>query len=418
MNYDRHRRLRKVAVLVASLGEPLARPLLDDLSPRDADEVRTTVEQLGIIDPEERQDILDEFIHTATLSQRAHSDAVELDASLLEKIQQKPDEQFPSTEPTAATNPRWLVDAQPSVIAQLLANEHPQTAAVVIARLPADQAAQVLQALAPTLQSDLLARLAHLDTTDQEAMDVVATHLHDQIDQHQQRQQRMAAGLELVNDILKQTAPEQQTVLLKNLTHRDPTLAKRFGVYPKTRLETLSLKMAAAGGPENWNDPPVLKGALNSTQPKEPPKPFSHVAQSRYASHQAVSLQAAIASARNSTSQASAKKTPSPVRKVDIPKVDVTPQQAEIANPMDELEQCDDASLLAAIGCLEHRTVSLALTGASDRMLKRILRRLPRSQAKLFRKQLQVSGPTRLSEMFAAQQELLTTTWQFSGRTQ
>jgi hypothetical protein len=38
--------------------------------------------------------------------------------------------------------------------------------------------------------------------------------------------------------------------------------------------------------------------------------------------------------------------------------------------------------------------------------MKRILRRLPRRQAKEFRRRLRDIGPTRLSDMLAAQQQL------------
>ena len=47
-----------------------------------------------------------------------------------------------------------------------------------------------------------------------------------------------------------------------------------------------------------------------------------------------------------------------------------------------------------------------ALAGASDALMKRIVKDLPRRQAKQFRQQVRNVGPTRLSDMVAAQREL------------
>jgi flagellar motor switch protein FliG len=61
---------------------------------------------------------------------------------------------------------------------------------------------------------------------------------------------------------------------------------------------------------------------------------------------------------------------------------------------------------MAALTQTDREIVTLALAGASEELMNRILRRLPRRQAKEFRKRLRDIGPTRLSDMLAAQQQL------------
>jgi CelD/BcsL family acetyltransferase involved in cellulose biosynthesis len=82
------------------------------------------------------------------------------------------------------------------------------------------------------------------------------------------------------------------------------------------------------------------------------------------------------------------------------------PQVTTSANPLGELEKVDDATLMAALTQTDRQIVTLALAGASEELMNRILRRLPRRQAKDFRKRLRDIGPTRLSDMLAAQQQL------------
>ena len=61
MTYDRNDRIRRAAILVASLDEALAEQLLAELPPTEADRVLEEAEQFEAIDPEEQQDVLAEF---------------------------------------------------------------------------------------------------------------------------------------------------------------------------------------------------------------------------------------------------------------------------------------------------------------------------------------------------------------------
>ncbi len=56
-----------------------------------------------------------------------------------------------------------LKTARASTLAELLADEHPQIAAVVLAQLGREQAARVLMAMAPTRQEEIMARVVTLE---------------------------------------------------------------------------------------------------------------------------------------------------------------------------------------------------------------------------------------------------------------
>jgi len=76
-------------------------------------------------------------------------------------------------------------------------------------------------------------------------------------------------------------------------------------------------------------------------------------------------------------------------------------------DPLSELESLDDKALLKALRLADRQTVMLALAGASEGLMKRIVHGLPRRRANQFRQQVRAIGPTRLSEMLAAQHELV-----------
>jgi flagellar motor switch protein FliG len=67
-----------------------------------------------------------------------------------------------------------LRSARASTLAELLAEEHPQIAAVVVAQLPRDQGAKVIMAMPEERQAELLARLAGLEEVPAQAAQLLS----------------------------------------------------------------------------------------------------------------------------------------------------------------------------------------------------------------------------------------------------
>jgi len=70
------------------------------------------------------------------------------------------------------------------------------------------------------------------------------------------------------------------------------------------------------------------------------------------------------------------------------------------------LAQLDDAALAAVLQAAEPELIVLALAGSDQRLLSRFMQQLPAHEAVALRRDLQQLGPTRLSDVEAAQQEL------------
>ena len=362
---DRQQQLRKVALLVATLDEPLAERLLADLPAREEDAVRKMVESLGDIDPDEYRAVVDDFRHGLATpdkqvapSPQTQLEGVELDASLLARIA---DDDFSATMPTIKQNASkqnaspWqaLSEADAATLVEMLSAEQPQTIAVVLSRLETSRAAELITKLSPTLQAEVLSRLADLDPADEQTLEVVASQLAQWLSVQQQRQQRLAAGCDLVQRILQETPDSQRAVLLTRLGKRNSALAEKLSVDPKTTSPVASriLDLPAATAYQ-----PNSKGV---TVPAE---------------------QQAVA---------------------------VTPARDMSKDPLSDLEALDDQGLLRALRKADRQTVMLALVGASESLMKRIVKDLPRRKANQFRQQIRAIGPTRLSDMIAAQRELL-----------
>ncbi len=349
---ERERQLRKAAILVASLDDKLAERMLADLSSDDAQAVRMAVSRLESIDPEEQNDIVDQFRRSKRLVSPCSTEGVELDASLLARIEQH---DMGAWETSVVKPPApWdmLTDAEAATIVDALSREHPQTVAVVISRLEHAAAAQILSQLSPPLQIEVLGRLAELDPADQQSVQVVESHLSQWIQRQRERKQRLAAGVELVGRILASTPTEQRTAILTRLGSFHPELAGKLG--------------------------PPAPSSMAATKPR--PTPTNDIK-------------------KRVGPEVSYKPSP-------LPTLPAPPSIPTLVDPLGELERLDDATLMATLTQANRQAVTLALAGASEELMKRILRRLPRRQAKEFRRLLRDIGPTRLSDMLAAQQQL------------
>jgi len=344
--------LRKVAILVATLEEPLAERLLAELPAREEAAVRTIVADLEEIDPNEYRAVVADFQRgmdppESLLAQplRTQLEGVELDASLLARLA---DEDVSVARPTpTATDWQTLSSADVTTLVEMLSAEQPQTIAVVLSRLKTSRSAELISKLSPTLQAEVLSRLADLDPADEQTLEVVASQLAQWLTVQRRRHERLAAGRDLVERILHDTPDSQRAVLLTRLSQHNPALAEKLAGKPRAN--------------------PTVGGRLPTEQA---------IAQSR------------------------------PQR--TMPREEAHSGTAtESTDPLSELELLDDQGLLRALRLADRQTVMLALAGASETLMKRIVKDLPRRKATLFRQQVRTIGPTRLSDMIAAQRELL-----------
>lgn len=72
--------------------------------------------------------------------------------------------------------------------------------------------------------------------------------------------------------------------------------------------------------------------------------------------------------------------------------------------PFDELLQVDKRTLAAVVREVDANILVLALAGSRDELVRYICSQLPRRVARSLRRELRQLGPTRLSDVEAAQQ--------------
>jgi len=370
--HNRQRRLRDAAILVASLDDHLAEQLVASMPTADAAEVRMAVKHLGSIDPDEQDEIAAKFRQSTAGKSPPQLDGVELDASLLARIENQ-DLHSSDLETVVANNPlQTLSSEEETTVVNMLSEEHPQTISIVLSRLNPSSAANLLSKFSPNMQADILIRMANCNPADEQTVRVIESQLGQWIDQHRQQQRRMAAGFDLVQSILSNTSESQRKTVLTQLRGSDPALAGQLASKPKQNRITKE----ETSPPNDHKTSDLLELGIAAKSTKPP---------------------------RGSVFDDGLKES-------DFRRQETAPSELPsrmTARPLEELDRLDDATLIAALSQSDRKVVTLALAGASDALMKRVMRGLPRRHASNLRNQLRDIGPTRLSDILAAQRQLL-----------
>ncbi|MCU4185029.1 flagellar motor switch protein FliG [Acidiferrimicrobium sp. IK] len=134
----------------------------------------------------------------------------------------------------APANPgplHFLHRIDPLQILTFIGEEHPQTIAVVLAHLPAEQAAAVLKAMDDTRRADVARRIATMGRVHREAIDHIARTLDQQLSALVRSGGAATAELGGVSSmvaILNQTDRSSEKQLLADLEAADPELAEEI----------------------------------------------------------------------------------------------------------------------------------------------------------------------------------------------
>ena len=403
MSYSNQQRLRKAAILVASLDEPSAQRLLAKLPPAEAAALQRAVDELGGIDPEETDDVLQEFrLSNSAAAQLSEGvvaqwsdaeadspwDAPEVYASFGRRPNLDDTEEqaasfpadptpvggaSPDTHDTQARAFAFLREADKRMVAKWLLRENPQTVAVVISQLAAEVAADLLVELPGSLQADVLERLADTQPADHQTLQVVESHLSAWLEEHRLREERQSQGSELVRQIVANTPDKQREELIRQLGRRNESLAQSCRTQPNPQ-------------------PPI------DNVPDEKPNEPAFVAQ------QATDLASALMQSREADPASEWAEAPPAVEPPATVTIDFAHGEA---NPMESLNAVSDHVLLETLRQADPQIAMLALGGADAKLLSRILGQLNRRQARQFRRQLRCFEPTRLSDLLRAQHEFV-----------
>lgn len=223
---------QRAAVVLLGLDEDVAQQVLKALDPRDLRLLAAAADSLGNVSGEVLPAAFEEF-EKAMAQPRLPGGPGDylrkLTASTVGADRARA--LFAPAEP--ATAPLETIrGARAQSLAELLAEEHPQVAAVILSQLPRQQAAEVLVAMNAEQQSDLLARVAALEEVPADMVALASEALAKALASAGAVAGATARdsfdGIRFAADLLNELGPTESERLLGALEHGDGKLAPKI----------------------------------------------------------------------------------------------------------------------------------------------------------------------------------------------
>ncbi|NHC47095.1 flagellar motor switch protein FliG [Motilibacter aurantiacus] len=222
--------LTKTAVLLVGMGREHAAKVLAEMRESEVEEITAEIMRLRDVDAETALQVFTEFHGIAQAKTYMGQGGMDFAKELLAASmgEEKAAELMHRLSAAFAEMPfQFLHRADPRQLLSFLQDEHPQTIALVLAHMSADQASTVLGGLVPTLQADVAHRIAVMDRTSPEVVKQVEQMLERKLSSVlQPTEMSVVGGLQPLVDIINRADRSTERLILEGLEGRDRELAE------------------------------------------------------------------------------------------------------------------------------------------------------------------------------------------------
>lgn len=213
--------VEKVAAFLSLIGEESATQIFKHLDPLELARIVPLMAKVKIT-PEEANMVIRDFY------EKTGSATIAIDEDYIKKIllnafgEEQAKKLMEKIESGASAFDilRWL---DSNSVANMLAREHPQTIAIVLAHLEPTQAAEVLGKLPEHVKIDVSLRIANLDQISPNILVELEDVLQSQLQSYTRG--RKIGGIKTVAEILNQMDRASEDLILKNIEEKDQILA-------------------------------------------------------------------------------------------------------------------------------------------------------------------------------------------------
>lgn len=221
--------LRKAAVMLTSLPPDVAGDLLSRLEPRLVESVSIEVAKLDHVSGTEMETVSHEFAE-ANPHALGGEGGLDLARTLVEKALGKDAGSTIDTvqQSIEALPFGFLKNVDSQNLLTFLIDEHPQTIALILSHLPANQGAEILAGLPTERQLSVIRRVATMGQTNPEIIQEVERGLELRMASVMSQQFENAGGVPCVAEILNVTDRTTERSLLENLAQEDPDLVEEI----------------------------------------------------------------------------------------------------------------------------------------------------------------------------------------------
>jgi len=219
--------IQKAALILIAMGVSNAAAVMKNFAGQEIEKVSVEIAVLQNVAAEVLSDVIEEFYQLMQANQFIVQGGLSYAKNVLESAygHKKAEDILKRVEATTEVSAFYLLQTvDDKQLLNFLQNEHPQTAALILANLKAAQAASILSELPQENQSEIAYRLATMEKTSPELIEEIETVLRDQIGTVFGGDLSTTGGAEAVADILNSASRSAEKNILDSLKERDADL--------------------------------------------------------------------------------------------------------------------------------------------------------------------------------------------------
>lgn len=219
---------QKAAVLLITLGPDLSSEVFRNLSDEVVEQITLQIANTKRVQPQDRDSVLEESYQLALAEEYISQGGIDYARELLEKAlgEQKAVEILNRLQGALQMTPfDFIKKTDPQQILNFIQNEHPQTIALVLAHLSADQSSTIISSLGPDIQVDVATRIATMERATPEVIMEVEKVLERRIASVFTQEFASAGGVRNVAEILNRVDRSTEKAIMEKLEENNPDLA-------------------------------------------------------------------------------------------------------------------------------------------------------------------------------------------------
>ncbi len=220
--------LQKAAVLLIALGPEKSSKVFKYLKEEEIEDLTLEIANTRSVTPQLKEDVINEFYEVCLAQQYIAEGGIDYAKEILENAlgQERAMDILGKLTASLQVKPfEFVRKTEPSQLLNFIQEEHPQTIALILSYLAPGQAAQIIGALPPEMQSDVAKRVALMDRTSPDVIKEVEKVLESKLASLVNQDYTIIGGVDAVVEILNTVDRATEKHIMETLEVDEPELA-------------------------------------------------------------------------------------------------------------------------------------------------------------------------------------------------
>ena len=219
---------QKAAVLLIALGPDKSSTIFKHLKEEEIEELTLEIANTRSVTPQIKEAVINEFYGICLAQQYIAEGGITYAKELLEKALGEDKAMDVISRLTASLQVKpfeFIRKTDPSQILTFIQDEHPQTIALILSYMSAQQSSMILSSLPPDRQADVARRIAKMDRTSPDTIKDVEKVLESKLSSLVNQDYTIIGGVDAVVEILNTVDRATEKHIMETLEIEEPELA-------------------------------------------------------------------------------------------------------------------------------------------------------------------------------------------------